>query len=210
MSSSSNSRGVERADVEHADHVAAREQRHAEQRLDPLLAQDRVEHVGVVDVVEHDRPPQGRDAAREAAPDRDAHARLHLLLDPEGRARDQLVAHVVEQQDRRRVHVQEVARPCEERSQQVVELEVRQSGVGEPLQTLQAVGIVPLHLATIVAQDPRGRRGAARMTHVHHEAYDVAPGLWIWRVEYPRRHETASCPPGARPGTGSGPCCSNA
>ena len=32
----------ERPDVEHAQRVAANEQRHAEHRLDPLLAQDRV------------------------------------------------------------------------------------------------------------------------------------------------------------------------
>ena len=32
------------------------EQRHPEQRLDPLLAQDRVEHVRAVDVLEDDRP----------------------------------------------------------------------------------------------------------------------------------------------------------
>ena len=40
----------EAADVQHADRHALDEQRHAEQGLDALLAQHRIEHVGVVDV----------------------------------------------------------------------------------------------------------------------------------------------------------------
>ena len=42
----------QRADVQHADHAAVAEQRHAEQRADPALAQDRVQDVGVVDVLD--------------------------------------------------------------------------------------------------------------------------------------------------------------
>ena len=46
----------ERADVQHADHLTVDAQRHAEHRLDALLAKDRIDHVGVVDVVENHRP----------------------------------------------------------------------------------------------------------------------------------------------------------
>ena len=47
--------GGEAADVQDADHAALDEQRDAEQGADALLAQDRVEDVGVVDVVDRDQ-----------------------------------------------------------------------------------------------------------------------------------------------------------
>ena len=78
---------------------------HAEQRADPLLAQDRVEDVGVIDVGDEDRDALGRDPAGEAPADRDPHAALDLLLDPLGRARDELLRLLVEQQNRDRVDV---------------------------------------------------------------------------------------------------------
>ena len=65
-SSRLNFRGIERADVQHADHVAANDQRHAEHRLDPLLAQDRVHDVGVVDVVEDHRAAPSRRRGRRS------------------------------------------------------------------------------------------------------------------------------------------------
>ena len=77
-----NSRGVSAADVQHADDAALDQQRDAEQRADALLAQDRVEDVGVVDVGDGDRAALGGDAAGEAAAERDADALLDLLLDP--------------------------------------------------------------------------------------------------------------------------------
>src|SRR5260221_3657069 len=40
-------------------------------------------HVGIVDIVEHDRPALSRHAAREPLPDRDPHPLLNLLLDPD-------------------------------------------------------------------------------------------------------------------------------
>ncbi len=93
----------ERADVEHAAHLALDDERDAEHRLDPLLPQDRVEDVRVVDVVEDHRLLLGGDPAREAAADRDADALLDLLLDPERGARDELVRLLVEEEDRARV-----------------------------------------------------------------------------------------------------------
>ena len=104
----------QRADVEDADDVACDEQRDAEHRLDPLLAQDRVEHVGVVDVVEDDRPFLGGDAAGEAAADGDPDAGLDLLLDPDGSAGDEFVRLLVEQQHRARVAAEDLPDPRQE------------------------------------------------------------------------------------------------
>ena len=68
--------------MQHAEDVAADEERHPQERLDPLLAQDRVEHVGVVDVLDDYRMSIRRDPAGETLPDRDANTLFHLLLDP--------------------------------------------------------------------------------------------------------------------------------
>ena len=64
----------QRADVQHPDHAPLDEQRHPQQRADALLAQDRVEDVRVVDVLDRDGPALGGDPPGEAAPDRDPHA----------------------------------------------------------------------------------------------------------------------------------------
>ena len=44
--------GRQRADMQHADHLAARHHRHADHGLDALGPQDRVEHGGVIDVIQ--------------------------------------------------------------------------------------------------------------------------------------------------------------
>jgi hypothetical protein len=85
----------ERTDVEYAERRARYDERHAEHRLDALLPQDRVPDRELVDV-DHARPPLGRDPAGEALAERDADALLDLLLDPERRARDELVLPLVE------------------------------------------------------------------------------------------------------------------
>ena len=124
----------ERADVEHADHARRRtSERHAEQRLDPLLAQDRVEDVGVVDVGEDHRPPLGGDPAREALADRDPDALLDLLLDPDRGARDELVR-LASSSSTRSVAVEHRRASDEQRAQQLLELEVRERRIGQRLE----------------------------------------------------------------------------
>ena len=125
---------AERADVEHAAHLSLDDERDAEHRLDPLLPQERVEDVRVVDVVEDHRPLLGGDPSCEAAADRDADALLHLLLDPERRARNELVRFLVEQEDRARVDLEDLPRPLEQRVEQLVETQVCERGVGDGLQ----------------------------------------------------------------------------
>ena len=120
--------------MEDAAHLSLDDERDAEHRLDPLLPQDRVEDVRVVDVVEDHRPLLGGDPSGEAAADRDADALLHLLLDPERRARDELVRVLVEQEDRARVDLEDLAGPLEQGVEQLVEPQVCERGVGDGLQ----------------------------------------------------------------------------
>ena len=57
--------------------------------MDPLVPQDRVEHVGVIDLVEEHSALLRGDPAGEALPERDSHPLADLFLDAPGRGRDQ-------------------------------------------------------------------------------------------------------------------------
>ena len=132
----------ERSDVENAEQVAAGQQRHAEHRLDALLAQDRVEHVGVVDVLEDHRTPVRCDAARETAADRDADPLFDLFLDPDRRSRVELVRLLVQQQDGARVDLENLAHPNKQRREESVELQMRERRIRERLKLPQTVGVL--------------------------------------------------------------------
>jgi hypothetical protein len=134
----------EGADVQYADHAALDQQRDAEQRLDALLAQDRVVDVGVVDVGDEDRPPVGRDAAGEAAPEGDRHALLDLLLDALGGARPQPLAVRLEQEDGGGVAVQRGGHALEQLRQQLILGQVGERGVGDPLERFEPQARVAL------------------------------------------------------------------
>src|SRR6476659_9791781 len=60
----------ERPDVQHSDQITLDDERQAQQRADALLAQDRVEDVGMVDVGDRDRHALARDPAREPTAER--------------------------------------------------------------------------------------------------------------------------------------------
>ena len=149
----------QRADVEDADHLVADQQRHAEHRLDAFLAQDRVQDVGVVDVVEDHRAALAADAAREAAAHGDPHALLDLLLDPDRGARHQLVRLLVQQEDAQ-VSAARMSRILGSSTvEQLAHLEVLKRGVGDRLDVL----------------DPRRAPRAPRRTAAH-ARYREPPG----------------------------------
>ena len=95
----------------------------------------------MIDVVEDHRPPFRCDAACETTADRDAHALLHLLLDPDRCPRDELVCLLVEQQDGARIDVEDLAGAEKERRQQSVKLEMRERRIRERLEPSQTIGI---------------------------------------------------------------------
>ena len=125
----------EAADVQDAEDGAFDDQGDAEQGLDALLAQDRVEDVGVVDVGDGDGAALGGDAAREAAAEGDAHALFDFLLDALGGAGVQRLA--LEQEDRDGVDLHDVGDPLQQLLQQVLLRQVGQRRIGHPLQRLQ-------------------------------------------------------------------------
>ena len=86
--------------MEDPEHVVGEDQGDPGKALDPLLAEQWVEDVRVVDVVEHDRAPFRGDPAREAAANRDPDALFDLFLDSDRGAGDQVLAQLVAEQDR--------------------------------------------------------------------------------------------------------------
>ena len=143
-SSSVNSRGVRLPTCRTPSGAAPDEHGDAEQRADALLAQDRVEDVGVVDVVDHDRLALRHDAAGEAAPHRHARALLDLLLQALGSARVEHLAVGLEHQDRRRVAAQDLGDAIEQRGQQLVLGEIGERGVRDALERLELAAHLPI------------------------------------------------------------------
>ncbi len=109
-------------DVDDADDAAADEQRRAQERLDSLLAEDRVEHIRVIDVFDDNRAPLGGDPPREAEPEGDARPALDGFLEPARSPRHELVGRFVEQKERCGVAPQRVADADEQLVEQLVEL----------------------------------------------------------------------------------------
>ena len=75
----------------------------------------------LLDVLDPDRLARGRDAPGEALADRDADPALDLLLETLGGARHQGLVVVLEQEDRRRVRVEDPHHAVEQLIEQVLE-----------------------------------------------------------------------------------------
>ena len=130
--------------MDNADHPPPDQQRRAQERFDPLLAQDWVEHVRVVDVLDDHRPPLGGDLAREADAHGDACAALHGLLKAACRTGDELVGPFVEQKERCRVAAERIADSDEQLVQELVQLEVRKCGIRDGLDAPELILLPPL------------------------------------------------------------------
>jgi hypothetical protein len=117
--------GPQRAHVQHADHPASGHHRHAHHGLDALGQQDRVEHGGVVDVIQDHRLVLGGDPPGEPAAHRDAHALVHFLFQPRGRGRDQLPGLNIQQQRGRGIGLQGFPGAFHQLREQVVVIQAR-------------------------------------------------------------------------------------
>jgi hypothetical protein len=115
-------------------------ERHAQQRLQPLLTQDRVVDFGLGDVQDPHRAARGGDPAGEAAADGDPDPSLDLLLEPLRRARDQRGVVVLEQQDRGGVDTEDPDHAREQLLEQVLERQVGERGIGDVLEVTKAIG----------------------------------------------------------------------
>ena len=144
----------QRPDVEHARDVLADGERDAEQGLDALDPEQGIEHVGVIDVGQPDRPALGRDPAGEALPQRDPDALLHLLLETDRRAGDELAPLGVDEEDGDRIDAEDRADPFEELGEQRVELEMGETGVDDRLHVLDPHPRRPLRVERLRVGEP--------------------------------------------------------
>ena len=124
---------AQRADVQHADDVAADEQGHAEQGPDAPLDQERIPCRGVVHGGEDDGLAGGRDPAGESGAQRDAHALADFLLDAAGSGRHQLAGGPVQQQHGGGVGLADFLNAVEQGLEQRLLIEPGQRGVGHRL-----------------------------------------------------------------------------
>ncbi len=123
--------------MHHSDHASFHVDRHSQHRADALLAQDRVDDIGLAEVLDHDRAAAGGDAPREPARQWHLHALAHLLLEAARGARDQHPAVLVEQEDRRRVRVQTVANTPQQLGEHLLEREVVERIIGHAQHLLE-------------------------------------------------------------------------
>ena len=94
-------------------------------------------------VREHDGPKLRGDPSGEPFADRNVEARLQLLLDPDGRVGEELVALLVEQQDRAGVGGEEGAGALEHVPRPLGAV-IRECGVRDGLQAVEPV-CTPFH-----------------------------------------------------------------
>jgi hypothetical protein len=69
----------------------------------------------MVNLVEDDGTALRRDLAGETSAEPDPYPLLYFLLEPGGRPGDQLTGRMIKQQDRRRIGLQRVADPLDQR-----------------------------------------------------------------------------------------------
>ncbi len=150
---------LQAAHMQHPQHPILRQQRNPQQRADPLLAQDRIQDVGMIDIVDPDRPPLSRDPPREPLADRDLHPPLDLLLDPLRRTRTQRHARLVKQQDRRRIGAQDLRDPLQQLTQQLLLRQIRQRRIRDALQRFE-------HLPAGLEAEARGALGDVRHARI--------------------------------------------
>jgi hypothetical protein len=119
--------------VQDAEQPAFDDERDAEERADLLLVQERVDGITRFEIADDDRLAPGRDAAGEALANGKPEPGLDLLLETAGRPRHEFVRVLVEKQDCGGVALENVNDPDKKRLEKAVELEVRESRLGDPL-----------------------------------------------------------------------------
>ena len=122
---------LQRPGVQHPEHRAVDQQRHAHQRPDTPLQQQRVSTRPCSTRSRMTGPPLGGDAARETPADRDPDPLDDFLLQAAGRRGDQLTARVVQQQHRSGIGIQDRPHPVEQRGEKLIGAQVRQCLIGQ-------------------------------------------------------------------------------
>ena len=92
---------------------AARDERHAEHRLNALFQQDGVDNSVRTHVIERHGSSRGGDPTGETPADRHPHALMDLLVEATSRPGDEVGATLIEEQHRHRVDAQDLLDTCQ-------------------------------------------------------------------------------------------------
>jgi hypothetical protein len=96
---------------------------HPEQRLDPQLAKDRIQHVGVIDLLDDHWLLVGCDATgKKTLSHPHAHPLTDRRFDPPGSSHHKLLAGGIEQQHRRGADPKKFLHPIKQLTQQVLDV----------------------------------------------------------------------------------------
>ena len=98
--------GAEGPDVQYPDHRPVGEQRGAHQGPDALVQQDRIDHIGVIHLVDDHRAAFRRDPPGKSAAQRDPHALAHLFFQAARRGRHQVPGPGIQQEHGGRVRLE--------------------------------------------------------------------------------------------------------
>lgn len=126
------------ADVHDTRQLPLGDHRHAEQHPQAVLPQQRIDHCGLVDLLDLKWLPGLGDAAREALADRHAHSLEDLLVEARGRSRHQLCGAAIHQQDGDGVHSEQFAGAFQQHLEEFVEVEFLERPVRHRVQNTQA------------------------------------------------------------------------
>jgi hypothetical protein len=130
----------EGADVQDPDHVALDHQGHPQQGSHPLFPEQRIDHLigRALEIFDHHRLPRKGDPPGEAVANRQAEPPLDLLLEPFRGSGSERAPVFLDQQHGRGIRLENAGDPVEQLGEQVVEVEVGERGLGDPLDVLES------------------------------------------------------------------------
>jgi hypothetical protein len=131
------------AHMQHPQQLAADEQGHTEKGSDAPVAQERVDHIRFVDVLDRLWLPGRGHAPGEASAQGHAHTLVHLLLDPPGRGGHELPVGVVEEEDGRGVRRQDLADAIQQLDEEFLQGQLGEARIGHHLDVPQPLGDRP-------------------------------------------------------------------
>ena len=134
--------------MENPNQSVAAQERETEHHFDALLPQQRIRDGRRIHPTEQDRTPCRSDPSCKPRTQRNPYALAHLLLDTSRGCRDKFLRCLIEEQHGRRIGTEHFANSCQELGQQIINVEMCQSRIGERLKARQTITVAATHRST--------------------------------------------------------------
>ena len=125
--------------MEHADDRPIGEQRGSHQGPDALVQQERIDHLGVIHVIDDHRVAFGRDPPGKSTAQRDPHPLPYLFFQATRRGRHQVPRPRIQQQHRGRVGLQGILHAADQRLEHGRGIKRGQRGISDRLDIAELV-----------------------------------------------------------------------